>query len=92
MADILSQERQSHFAHVIIDGVWDDDLVDYVDDDMAIKTAKRAIAKFVTEVAEIESKVRGMIATLKRNVPEGSPEWDVMHAKYFEEEMRRRGN
>lgn len=89
---MLSEERQSHFAHLIVDGIWNDDLVDYTDDDMAIKVAKRAIVKFVTEFAEIDSKVRGMVATLKRNVPEGSPEWDVMYSKYFEEEMRRRGN
>jgi hypothetical protein len=57
-----------------------------------MRVAKRAISKFVTEFAEIDSKVRGMVASLKRNVPEGSPEWDVMYNKYFEEEMRRRGN
>lgn len=89
---ILSEERQSHFAHVIVDGIWKDDLVDFTDDDMAIKVAKRAISKFVTEYAEIDSKVQGMIASLKRNVPEGSPEWDVMYSKYFEEELRRKGN
>ncbi len=88
---ILSEERQSHFAHVIVDGIWKDDLVDFTDDDMAIKVAKRAIIKFVTEYAEIDSKVQGMIANLKRNVPEGSPEWDVMYSKYFEEELRRKG-
>lgn len=88
---MLSEERQSHFAHLIVDGIWNDDLVDYSDEDMAIKIAKRAIAQFVKEFAEIDGKVRGMIATLKRNVPEGSPEWDVMYGKYFEEELRRRG-
>lgn len=89
---ILSEERLNHFAHLITDGIWNDDLVDYTDDDTAVKLAKRALSKFVSEFAEIDSKVRGMVASLKRNVPEGSPEWDVMYNKYFEEEMRRRGN
>lgn len=88
---ILSEERQTHFAHVIVDGIWNDDLVDYSDEDMAVKIAKRAITKFVKEYAELDSKVRGMIATLKRNVPEGSPEWDVMYGKYFEQEMAKKG-
>ncbi|OFZ18432.1 MAG: hypothetical protein A2Z20_04430 [Bdellovibrionales bacterium RBG_16_40_8] len=88
---ILSEDRQTHFAHLIIDGIWKDDLVDYADEDMAIKTAKRAIVKFVQEFAEIDSKARSMVQTLKRNVPEGSPEWDVMFNKYFAEELRRRG-
>jgi hypothetical protein len=89
---MLSEERQGHFAKIIIDGIWNDDLVDYTDDDTAMRVAKRALSKFVAEFAEIDSKVRNSVATLKRNVPEGSPEWDVMYGKYFEEEMRRRGN
>jgi hypothetical protein len=89
---MLSEERQTHFAHLIVDGIWNDDLVDYTDEDMAVKIAKRAITKFVKEFAEIDSKVRKMVESLKRNVPEGSPEWDIMYSKYFEEELRRRGN
>lgn len=88
---MLSEDRQTHFAHLIIDGVWNDDLVDYSDEDMALKIAKRAITKFVKEFAEIDGKARKMVETLKRNVPEGSAEWDVMYSKYFEEELRRRG-
>ncbi len=88
----LSEERQTHFAHLIIDGIWNDDLVDYSDDDVAIKVAKRAIAKFVAEMEEIDKKAKAMVASLKRGVPEGSPEWDVLYAKYLEEELRRRGN
>ena len=88
---MLSDERQTHFAHLIIDGIWNDDLVDYSDEDMALKIAKRAITKFVKDFSDIDTKVRGMIQTLKRNVPEGSPEWDIMYGKYFEQEMSRRG-
>ena len=88
---ILSEERQTHFAHLLIDGIWNDDLVDYSDDDMAIKVAKRAISKFVAEIEEIDRKAKATVASLKRGVPEGSPEWDVLYAKYLEEELRRRG-
>lgn len=89
---ILSEDRQTHFAHLITDGIWKDDLVDYSDDDVAIKIAKRAIAKFVAEMEEVDNKAKAMVASLKRGVPEGSPEWDVLYAKYLEEELRRRGN
>lgn len=88
---MISEERQSHFARILIDGIWNDDLADYTDDDLALKLAKRAISKFVAEYAEIDSKARATVASLKRNIPEGSPEWDVMYSKYLEEEMRRRG-
>lgn len=88
---MLSEDRQTHFAHLIIDGIWKDDLVDYSDDDEAIRVAKRAIVKFMAEYAQIDSNVRKSIQNLKRNVPEGSPEWDVLYNKYFEEEIKRHG-
>ena len=88
---MLSEDRMTYFAHAIVDGIWNDDLVDYEDEDMAIKIAKQAIVKFVKEYGEMDKKARSMVESLKRNVPEGSPEWDVLYNKYFEEEFRRRG-
>jgi hypothetical protein len=87
---ILSEERQTHFTHILVDGIWNDDLVDYSDDDEAMRQAKRGVIKFVQEFTEVDEKVCQTISNLKRNVAEGSPEWDILYSKYFEEEMRRR--
>ena len=91
---ILSEDRQTHFAHLIVDGLWKDDLMDFDEDieEQVMRTAKRAIAKFVQEFDEIDAKVRKSLQTLKRNVVEGSSEWDVLYIKYFEEELSRKGN
>ena len=89
---MISDDRLSHLASVVTDGVWKDDIVEYSDEDMAMRTAKRAAAQFGQELKEIDQKARKMVASLKRNVVEGSPEWDVMYKKYYEEEMERRGN
>ena len=89
---MLSDERQGHFAKLIVDGIWNDDLVEYSDEDAAMRVARRGVSLFVKEFAELDSKARATVASLKRNVPEGSPEWDVMYSKYLEEEMRRKGN
>lgn len=88
----LSEDRVAHLARVVVDGIWNDDLVDYVDDDAALRAAKRGLNEFVKDVADIDKKVVAKVASLKRGVVEGSPEWDVMYSKYFEEEMQRRGN
>ena len=88
---ILSEDRQSHLAHVITDGIWKDDIVDFVDDEQAVRIAKQAIVKFVKESSDIDEKVRGTVSSLKRQVVEGSPEWDVLYRKYYEEELKRRG-
>lgn len=89
---MISAERLSHLASVVVDGVWKDDIVEYKDEDMAMRIAKRAAAQFSKEMADVDVKARGMVASLKRNVVEGSPEWDVLYRKYYEEEMARRGN
>lgn len=88
---IVSEDRQSHLARLIVDGIWNDDLVDYSDDDTALRVAKKGLAKFVAEGEEIDKQVREKIGSLRRGVVEGSPEWDVLYGKYFEEEMVRRG-
>lgn len=89
---ILSEERQSHLAHVIVDGLWKDDLVDYTNDDEAIRTAKRAMTQFVADMEKVDQAVRTKISSLKRGVLEGTREWDILYSKYYEEEMQRRGN
>jgi hypothetical protein len=88
---ILSEDRQSHLAHMITDKVYDDDLVDFSDDEIALRVAKKAVVEFVKEDEDIDLAAREKVASLKRGVVEGSPEWDVMYKKYYEEERNRRG-
>jgi hypothetical protein len=38
----------------------------------------------------IDSLVRQKIASLKRGVPVGGNEWDILYRKYYEEEVARR--
>jgi len=88
----ISEDRVAHLARIVVDGIWNDDLVDYVDDDAALRAAKKGLSEFVKELADIDKAVTARVQSLKRGVPEGSPEWDVMYGKYFEEEMSRRGH
>ena len=32
---ILSEDRVSYLSRIVVDGLWNDDLIDYVDDDAA---------------------------------------------------------
>ncbi len=88
---IISEDRQSHLAHLVTDAIWDDDLADYTDDDQALRLTKKAIAQFVKDDLEIDQKARAKVQTLKRGVMEGSPEWDILYRKYYEEERVKRG-
>jgi hypothetical protein len=88
---ILSEERLGHLARLVVDGIWNDDIVDYTDDEAALRAAKRGLNLFVKTVDEIDKKVQAKIASLKRGVQEGTPEWDILYGKYFEEEIDRHG-
>lgn len=88
---ILSEDRQTHWAHLLTDAIWNDDLVDYTDEDQALRLAKLAIVAFVKEDEDIDQRARAKVASLKRGVAEGTPEWDIMYKKYYEEERGKRG-
>lgn len=88
---IISEDRQSHLAHLVTDMLWEDDMVDYTDDDQALKLTKRAIGSFVKDDADIDERARAKVQSLKRGVMEGSPEWEIMYKKYYEEEKVKRG-
>ena len=51
-----------------------------------VRTLKRELERG----GEMEEAARRKIASQKRRIPEGSPEWDILFQKYYEEERRKR--
>ena len=53
------------------------------------------LVKIVTELLQTEEKVdraaRTKIRTQKREIAEGSEEWDLLHKRYYAEEMKKMG-
>lgn len=86
----LSEERIFHICHKIHDRLYLDELVDYTDEDEALVVIKKVFTEFLVMEDQIDEAVRTKIATLKKGVTEGSPEWEILHRKYFEEEMRKK--
>jgi len=85
----FSDDRISHLSHLIHDGLYHDDLVDYSDEDKALREIKKILIEYFKVEEEADRLAREKIATLKRGVSEGSREWDVLYRKYFEEELAR---
>ena len=90
---MISPERQSHIAHLVLDGLWGDELIDFDEDneDEILRYIKIAIKEWDAEQGDIDQAVRTSLANLKRGVMEGSSEWNILYRKYFQEEMNRRG-
>lgn len=87
----MVEEMPIHFAHLIIDSIWEDDLVDYTDDDRALKVAKQAVSKFLKEVELLNDQVKHKIQSIKRTILEGSEEWKALYDRFYKEELHRRG-
>ena len=54
-----------------------------------------AIVREITELLQAEDKVdrvaRQKIRSQKRDIPEGSEEWDLLHRRYYSEELKKLG-
>ncbi len=86
----LSDERISHISHLIWDGLYNDDLADYPDEDEALKVIKLTLTHYLHIEDEIDEAVRSKISSLKRGVTEAHREWDILYKKYYEEEAQKR--
>lgn len=84
----LTEQRISHLAHLVVDGLWKDDLVDYTDEIRALLSAKAALTRVLSVDDEVDSLVRQKLG--RQNKVVGSREWQILYDKYFREEMDKR--
>ena len=85
---ILSDARISHLAHLVKEGLWRDDLVDFRDEGRALQVLKETIARQLAAEAEVDDLVRCRLQR-QHQVP-GSREWRLLYERYFREEMLKR--
>lgn len=86
----LSEERISHIAHMVFDRIYDDDVVDFYDEETGVREIRRAIEDFLKFYEDLDRSVRLKIESLKKKIPEASPEWEILYKKYFEEEVKKK--
>ena len=58
-------------------------------------TIRQEVIKILTDLMHEEEKidesVKARIASQKRTIPEGSGEWEILHRKYYNDELRKLG-
>ena len=86
---IFSEDRIYHLAHLVTDSIWKDDLVDFENDEKAVRVARNVLMDYFSKDEKVDEIVRKRISTLKRGVYQGSREWDILYSKYYEEEMKK---
>jgi hypothetical protein len=84
----LSHEKIVHISHLLLDELLEDDRVDYHGEESEVRQRIVALLKAEMEKEDaMEEAIRRKIESQKRPVPEGSPEWELLYRRYFEEEL-----
>jgi len=88
---LLSDEKASHLSHVILRCLKQSRAVRLSGDEaQVLRQIKRVLGAAFQEEEHIERDVRGRLKSYSRPIAEGSPEWDVLYRKTYEEELRKR--
>ena len=87
----LTEARISHLAHLVRKSLQKAEGVAVFSDEAAAhREAKAVLLSYARMEEEADAAAREKISRLSRRVHEGEREWDILHKKYFEEEMSRR--
>jgi len=88
----LTREKSIRLSHLIIDLLVASDDVEFVEDrDTIRQKVLQILTDLLKEEEAVDAEVRKKISSQKKEIPEGSEEWDLLYRKYYAEEMRRMG-
>jgi len=88
----LSKNRVNFLTKLIVDSIENTDDMDYTDD---LGNIRFKIYHFILDelkmFEDIETLAREKIISQKKNIPEGSREWEILFRKYTGEELNKLG-
>jgi hypothetical protein len=88
----LTREKTIRLSHVITDLLVASDDVEFVEDrDTIRQKTVQILQELLKEEEAMDMEVRKKITSQKKEILEGSEEWELLFRKYYAEEMRRMG-
>ena len=88
----LSREKVVRLSHQIVEVLVASDDVEFIEDRDTIRQQIVSILlAALREEEKVDAEVRKKITSQKKEILEGSEEWDVLYRKYYSEELRRMG-
>jgi hypothetical protein len=89
----LSRDKVTDVSHKIVEMLRKNRDIRLKQKDTNI--VRLEVVRLMTELLVNEDKVdraaRAKIRTQKRDIPEGSEEWDILHRRYYSEELKKLG-
>jgi len=88
----LTREKTIRLSHLITDVLVAGDDVEFVEDrDTIRQKTVQILQDLLKEEEAVDTEVKKKITSQKKEILEGSEEWEVLYRKYYAEEMRRMG-
>jgi hypothetical protein len=88
----LSREKTMRLSHVITDVLVAGEDVEFIEDRATIRqNVVDILIALLKEEEQVDAQVRQKIGSQKKEILEGSEEWEVLYRKYYADEMRRMG-
>jgi len=88
----LSREKTVRISHRVIDLLVSSDDVEFVEDRDTIRQEIVQILQNLLKLEEhVDTEVRQKIGSQKKEILEGSEEWDILYRKYYSEGLKRMG-
>jgi hypothetical protein len=88
----LTREKVVRLSHRLIEELVKSEDVEFIEDrDTIRQEIVTIIQALLKDEEQVDAEVRKRITSQKREIPEGSPEWDVLYRKYYGEQLKRIG-
>jgi uncharacterized protein len=88
----LTREKTIRLSHIITDVLVSSNEVEFIEDrDTIRQKTVQILLELLKEEEAVDAEVRKKISSQKREILEGSEEWELLYRKYYAEEMRRMG-
>ena len=88
----LSREKIVRLSHGITEVLVATEEVEFIEDrDTIRQQIVQILQNLLREEEKVDTEVRRKIGSQKREILEGSEEWDILYRKYYAEELKRMG-
>src|SRR6202167_4625753 len=88
----LTREKTIRLSHIITDLLVASGDVEFIEDrDTIRQKTVQILQDLLKEEEAMDAEVRKKISSQKKEILEGSEEWDLLYRRYYAEEMRRMG-
>ena len=84
----LSDDKINELSHLITEALEGDSRVTFNKPSNTVRLAvRRSLGKAMQKDAEAIRRAEQKIRSQKKNIPEGSDEWDALYRQYYEDEI-----